>query len=415
MDAMERLKRLKEITLDDAIFFSLVVFAIGSCISGHLGKNAEMVAIALCVIRLLRGNIPWGRLYVVKRLVAVLGIFFGTMAISALQTGNYSEAVKFCPVLDWGFEALLIFCVLLCVQSRNQMEILWGVLFLSLLVTDFSMFYALAQGVFRPAGLLNSILPTSTLHTLLIPALAYFSVDAELGKWKRLACQGMLAVAMVGAYIIGTRGIWLAVLLTLPCVFVCAGGWKKALRNMLVCVLCGLVVIMLTPANIRERIAFARLSRDASIAARMAMYDASVQMFIDHPLLGIGTANFAQQWKEHYCPKKKRGWKKHTHPHSIYFQYLVDGGVVGFSGFAVMFGYILVWSWRRRHMRRGGILFGMTFSLLLYGLSDNSLGAHQAIRVYWLTMGMAFTEEFISLAERQTGGACDENPVDRRA
>ena len=110
---MERLKRLKQITLEDGIFFALVVFALGSCISGHLGKNSEMVAIALCVIRLLRGNIPMERLRVVKQLALVLGIFFGTMMISALQTGNFSAAVKFCPVLDWGCEVLLVFCVLL--------------------------------------------------------------------------------------------------------------------------------------------------------------------------------------------------------------------------------------------------------------------------------------------------------------
>ena len=82
------MERLKQITLDDVIFFALVMFAIASCISGHLGKNSEMVAIALCAIRLLRGNIPMERLRVVKQLVVVLGFFYGTMVISALWAGS---------------------------------------------------------------------------------------------------------------------------------------------------------------------------------------------------------------------------------------------------------------------------------------------------------------------------------------
>ena len=400
---MERLKRLKQITLEDGIFFALVVFALGSCISGHLGKNSEMVAIALCVIRLLRGNIPMERLRVVKQLALVLGIFFGTMMISALQTGNFSAAVKFCPVLDWGFEVLLVFCVLLCVRSEKQIHILWGALFLSLLVVDGYMLYALSQGVHRPPGLLKGHLETSALYAVLIPALAVFAADVNISKRVKLVCWTMLAFALVGAYVIGTRGIWLAI----PPVLVMAlvysgGGWIRSLRFVVACVLCVMAVVSLAPANIRNRVSPSAL-HGSSVTARLALYEGATKMFLDHPLLGVGTANFTKYWIEQYCPQDKPQWKNLKHLHSVYFQYLVEGGVVGFAGFAAMFGYILCWSWRRRHIRQGIILLGATLSLLLYGLSDNSLGAHEAVRVYWLMIGMAFSEEAVSLAEQQTG------------
>ena len=397
------MERLKKITLDDVIFFALVVFALGSCISGHLSKNSEMVAIALCGIRLLRGNIPMERLRVAKRLVLVLGIFFGTMVISALQTGNYSAAVKFCPVLDWGFEVLLIFCVLLCVRSEKHIYILWGALFLSMLVGDGNLLYAVTQGVNRPTGLLKGWLETSMIYGFLIPALAVFSVDMNMSKRVKLCCWMMLAFALAGAYVTGTRGIWLAIPPVLVITFVNSGGdWSRSLRFVAAGVLCVMAVVFLAPANIRNRVSAPELYGN-SVISRFALYEGATKMFLDHPLLGVGTANFTKYWIEQYCPQDKPQWKDLKHPHSVYFQYLVDGGIVGFAGFAVMFGYILCWSWRRRHTRRGNILLGATLSMLLYGLSDHSLGAHEAVRVYWLMIGMAFAEEAVSLTEQQAG------------
>ncbi len=406
------MERLKRITLDDVIFFALVVFALGSCISGHLGKNAEMAAIALCTVRLLRGNIPVERLRVAKNLAVVLAIFYGTMTISALWSGNFTAAVKLCPILDWGFETLLVFCVLVGVQKGKQINILWASLFLSLLVADCHMLYALSQGHYRPPGPLKGILETSTLHAILIPALAFFSVDAKNSNRTRIVCRVFLAFAFVGSYIIGTRGLWLAIPIVLPLIFSYGdGGWKRSLRFMAVCVLCVAALVALAPVNIRNRASIGGL-HDGSVIARFAMYEGATKMFLDHPLLGVGTANFAEHWQASYCPSDRPKWKDFTHPHSIFFQYLDDGGIVGFAGFAVMFGYLLRWSWRRRDARHGAILLGTTLSILLYGLTDNSLGAHEATRVLWLTVGMAFAQETLAAAERKTGATYEEHPAD---
>ena len=398
------MERLKRITLDDVIFFALVVFALGSCISGHLGKNAEMAAIALCALRLLRGNIPVERLRVAKNLAVVLGIFYGTMTISALWSGNFSAAVKFCPILDWGFETLLVFCVLISVQEGKQINILWASLFLSLLVADCHMLYALSQGHYRPPGPLKGILETSTLHAILIPALAFFSVDAKNSNRTRIVCRGLLAFALVGSYIIGTKGLWLAVPFVLYIIFADGtGGWRRSLRYMAVCVAGVFIIVMLFPVNIRERVSQARLDRSNGVDARIALYGGATKIFLDHPFLGVGTGNFAEHWQSH-CPADRPKWIGYTHPHSLFFQYLDDGGIVGFAGFAVMFVYLLRWSWRKRDARHGAILFGTTLSILLYGLTDYSLGAHEATRVLWLTVGMAFAQETLAAAERKTGG-----------
>ena len=406
------MERLRRITLEDSIFYALVVFAIGSCISGHLGTNAEKVALALCAIRLLRGNIPFERLRVAKNLAIVLVIFFGTMTISALWSGDFWGAVSFFSPMKWAFEELLIFCVILCADREKRVGILWGAMFLSLFAVELNMIYDLGKGIFRPAGFLKAILPTSTLYTILLPPLAIFSLDADSGNKRQIACKGMMILGLAAIVAIGTRGIWLALLLTLPVVvfFVC--GWKHSVRFVAACFVIVFAVVMIAPVGIRNRILPAYLASDMSVIARLEMYEGVGKMFLDRPILGVGMANFGEYWSLQYCPPDYPEWKHYTHPHNSFFEFLVSGGIVGLAGFSVVFGYLLWWSWRRRHTRRGLLLFGSTLSLLLYALTGTPLGSHEGMRVYWLTVGLAFAEEANALEGRKMGFSHEKNPVD---
>lgn len=406
------MERLKKITLEDVIFFALVVFAIASCFNAHLAKNTEQVAIALGTIHVLRGGLDKERFRIVKQFLIVCGIYYGTMLISAILSGHFETAVKLYPQMYWAFETLLVLCALLCVRREKQIRLLWGAMFVSLLVTDCHMIYMLLHGVHRPSGFLNSHLATSALHALLIPPLAVFSVDKKIDDKTRLVCRGLLSVALVGAFIIGTRGIWVA----LPPVLIVAfayggGGWKRALRWGAVCVLGVLVLAAIDPANTRSRVSSSAL-QGSSVTARLAMYEGAVRIFLDHPVFGVGMTNFHEQWREQYCPPDKPAWKKFTHPHNIYFQSLAEGGLVGFAGFSAMFGYPVWWSWKRRRTRRGLLLFCSTVSFLLYGLTDIVLWSHEATRAYWLMLGVAFSEEAIVLTERQSGEHDEKHSAD---
>ena len=411
---MNQFKRLKQITLEDGIFFVLLVFALGSSISGHLGKNSEIVAIALCAIRLLRGNIPMERVRVVKHLLLVYGLFYGTMAFSALRTGNFALAIKGHPVMSWAFEALLILCVALFVRQKRQVWILWAALFLSLLVVDFRLLYEVARGAVRPSGFLKNVLADNIIYAVLVPPLAALSVDMELGKRERNICRGMFALGLAGAYVTGTRGIWISILLTLPLMFAFRGGWKQSLRCMSVCVLCVFALVLLAPSHIRDRLSPARLGQDASVLARLAMLESATHIFLEHPVLGVGMGKFNEYWKEQ-CPPNRPSWKGFVNPHNSCLTYLSEGGLVGFAGYITMIGYLLWWAWRRRGTRHGILLFGAVFSAFLKGMTESEFCAHQGVRVFWLIIGLAFAAEAIALEEGKTGDMRDKNPVDRRA
>lgn len=405
------IERLKKITLEDGIFFALVVFALGSCISGHLGKNAEIVAIALCAIRLLSGNIPVERLRVVKNLILVFGIFYGTMVISALRTGNFAAAIQSYQVTDWAFEALLILCASLFLRTKQQVWTIWAALFLSLLADDFRMLYEMATKAGRAGGFLGDIATTSIIYGFLVPPLAAFAVDKELGKRERIVCWGMLVLGLVGAYAGGSRGVWISILLTLMLMFAYRGGWKQSLRCMSVCVLCVLAIALLAPPHIRDRVSPARLERDTAVLARFAMFECGTKIFLEHPVMGVGMGQFSAYWKEQ-CPPDKPEWKQYGNPHNSCLTYLSEGGLVGFVGYITFFGYLLWWGWKRRDTLWGIQLFGVTLSAFLQGMTGNEFGMHQATRIYWLIIGLSFAAEAIALEEGQTGDMRDKNPVD---
>lgn len=68
------------------------------------------------------------------------------------------------------------------------------------------------------------------------------------------------------------------------------------------------------------------------------IYKAAWNLWLEHPLFGIGTNNFfdvCTQWLPHHPEWKARCGK---HPHNIYLQVLLEGGIVGFFCLLSMFG-----------------------------------------------------------------------------
>jgi O-antigen ligase len=71
----------------------------------------------------------------------------------------------------------------------------------------------------------------------------------------------------------------------------------------------------------------ANWQEDRTASHRIALWKAGLRMFRDHPLLGVGPANFPSSYSEKYAGpgEDPAGWV----PHSIYIQALSELGLVG--------------------------------------------------------------------------------------
>ncbi len=397
MDGKTIINYIRMYSLEDWLFFVLFMFSIGSCVSGHLGTNSIRIAVVLCFILYFRRSFPITRFIVVRQMFYTYVVFYGTMLFSTWWSRLIHETVEFYPPLDWAYESLLIFCIILSKVKEKQIQVLYGGIFLSLFLLGGYLILAFFKGVVRPSGFYGSILTNSTFYTVLIPPLTVFFFNSRNNKLIRILCGIILTVSMVAVIAIGTRGIWIALLFTLPMVAYFSIGWKRSMYFGIVCLIITAMFAVISPVAIQNRFNAYGWAKDASVTARLAMYNGAIQMFFDHPVLGVGMGNFEEFWKNQYYPQEKPQWKKFTHPHSSHLQFLACGGLLGITGYCIFWGYLLMWSWRRRYTNHGLLLLGSTFSLLLYGITDNPLGTHEGMRVYWFIVGLAFASEAAEL------------------
>lgn len=75
----------------------------------------------------------------------------------------------------------------------------------------------------------------------------------------------------------------------------------------------------------------------SSLASRGMIWQSASRMILDHPLLGIGPGNFQEQYLayQRYFPPYLE-WSV-PHPHNMFLDMWLEGGILGFIGFGIFF------------------------------------------------------------------------------
>ncbi len=83
------------------------------------------------------------------------------------------------------------------------------------------------------------------------------------------------------------------------------------------------------------------LDERSSLASRSMIWQAALRMIADHPLVGIGPGNFQREYLRYqqYFPPYLE-WAV-PHPHNAFLDLWLEGGVLGVTGFALLFWYWL--------------------------------------------------------------------------
>ena len=132
------------------------------------------------------------------------------------------------------------------------------------------------------------------------------------------------------------------------------------------------------------------------------MWKSAWNMFLDHPVLGVGIGNYGAQYKNIYIlPDAKE--REQNHSHSSFMQYLAETGLVGFSAFLIMFLYLLRHYIVRFRQNQDSIALGMILSItsfMIHGLMDWNYGMFPSTAQYlWFLVGLTWKKPkpFISL------------------
>lgn len=338
----------------------------------------------------------------------VLVIFAVTLFVSAafsLERGR-----SFHKAVSTLFSMLPFFLALFYVRSWRLAAAIVGAFAVSAFLNDL---WAALQVYFhlnfgwgnRPVGFSKSPTFLGSFMLMTIPVL--FLVPAHLFSrlpWK-VFCWGCSIFSIVVLFLTQTRGAWIAFFGTVIVLVLLEVRYRK------VC-LVGLIVLLMACMTAfheyPEYYTRAGQTLDPQFQSnteRVLMWKAAVQIFADHPIVGIGQDEFGLVYNRDYIspqakerpvdPNNPRSG--HGHPHNNLLKVLSERGLVGIAGFLLVHGFVLLQLYRafRRAKNPNAYMFAFAAILVfvgvqMEGLTDTNLQISQIARTYWFLLGLCF-------------------------
>ena len=153
---------------------------------------------------------------------------------------------------------------------------------------------------------------------MVLPMLFYFGQSLRSPRWRMAAMigSGLICLAIIGAQ---SRAGFLALAVVLTCM---AWSSRYRVRAALAAGLLALAALLIAGPQIKERIAsIAAYETDRSALARFFTWEVARDMFLEHPLAGVGFGNYETVKKERTGDRKAA--------HNIYLQNAAELGLIG--------------------------------------------------------------------------------------
>ena len=210
--------------------------------------------------------------------------------------------------------------------------------------------------------------------------------DKAIRLWlggAMLACLACLAMTYA-------RGAFLTIVVIL------AGYGILRDKRILLAVIVVIAGILLLDPVLLERMKTAFSVADTSSEMRIAMWESTVQMIMDHPVLGIGWGAY---WMVYplYDTYIVDGSVTLVHAHNIYLNYPAEIGILGGAAFFVYFfksmGVALFNQRVLPNKAMEGLLLGLGLALVsvaLNGVTDDVLFNIPSSMLLWLMCGLIF-------------------------
>ena len=224
-----------------------------------------------------------------------------------------------------------------------------------LLIMGYAAIYGLLHGGRGPGGFLGDENDLALGCVTAFP-LAFYGFEHLSGRkrWLAGAIAGLFVVATVISF---SRGGFLGLV---AAALYCLVASRRRVRNALILTLAAMLFVTLAPTGGRKGHSYIDVIKsiaetdEGTSKGRRFLWQAAVNMWKAHPVLGVGGGNFAFNVGR-YQPTdfeereyNERDWSGMT-THSVYYQVLAEHGTVGI----LLLGYV-VWAHFRtlRRLRR---------------------------------------------------------------
>lgn len=416
---------------DVAVAFHDVPFAVGA---GFVG----LLAIPLAVWWLRTGAIvTW-----TAGLLPLLA-FAGVALASALASANLDVALSW--LVTFAAEGLLLYLLVTSVirTHRTLEQVVWALLAAGALMAGLSIFQEVTQSYGTSFGGLAQITSRGiVVDETAIGEIRQPRLSGPIGEQNRYA-QVLLALIPLAVYEIRQHGRSLAggaasvagvlilggmtltysrgamVGLALIAVAMLMLGYVRGKRLVVVVLLAGVGVLTAGPtlidrvaslAAVEDAFAPDDTSGDGSLRFRATVNLAAWNVFMDHPLLGVGPGHFEAEYSASYANETGLDSfpsASQRPAHNLYLGIAADFGILGLTAFLFAIGVVGVrlfrarqWWWRRVQSRSD---LATAFGLALLSYLVTGLFLHLAyMRFFWFLFALACTVIWVLERDRRT-------------
>jgi O-antigen ligase len=173
-------------------------------------------------------------------------------------------------------------------------------------------------------------------------------------KVSRVVATVAVLLFLVAMMLTETRAAWLGLIAGLA-VFAMLAGDKRIRKVALAAIVLPLVLVALW-APLRSRVLLGASGNDPGVATRSFMWRVALEMFHDHPILGVGPAGYGLRYLDYAAKVQESGKDRPLYAgitveaHSDPLQLLAEGGIVGLLAWLGVIGWL---SWRSFRRIRG--------------------------------------------------------------
>jgi len=372
----------------------------------------------LLVIPLLNHVLIRKKGFVVNDIFLLMLAYLIVLIVSALFSADFENSID--RIATYGVEGLILyFLILNTVRSVTLLrKAIWALLLAGILMGGISMYQeftgsydsnfgglavAKESGIStgeidlagdkvmrrRLAGPIGSKNRYAQIMVVLLP-LALFRFWGESSRALRMLAIASCVPILSGALLTFSRGVGVAIFVVLIIMMIMR--YIKVRHFLFSLAFCIIVVLVAIPDYVHRgykaytglsSVASSRISdADGAVRGRATVNLAALNIFLDHPLLGVGpgqTNLYTEEYSARHAFRRIVGTRR---AHNMYLEELADTGILGFALFMTI---VLITLFRLARLRRR------------YSQSHSS-SAHIAVGLFLAIVAYLFTAMFLHLS-----------------
>lgn len=118
---------------------------------------------------------------------------------------------------------------------------------------------------------------------------------------------------------------------------------------------------------------YQRMDTNTSVGLRLHMWTGAVKIFLENPVIGVGTGGYQSAMKKYETPNLAAIYRDFSDPHNSYLYMAANFGILGIISLFWLFTGLLKNGWRNRHNITGFAILSYTLVLMIGSLTGTQI------------------------------------------